>query len=57
MNVYEQNGYENRKDYLENQADWFGIDIATVNELASILGESEDFDGLVTSLEDMSNGY
>ena len=52
--IYDQNGYDDRKQYLECQADWFGVDLDTVNELASILGESEDFDGLITSLEDMS---
>lgn len=57
MSIYEENGYENRKDYLECQADWYGIEVSKVMYLAEILGENEDFDGLVTSLEDMSNGY
>lgn len=57
MNIYQENGYDNRKDYLECQADAYGIEMETVQYLADILGESEDFDGLVTSLDDYSNGY
>ena len=53
MSIYTENGYENRKDYLNNLADDMGIDRETVYQIASILGSSEDFDGLVTSLEDM----
>lgn len=56
-NVYERNGYENRKEYLENLADEYGIDKGTVFEMASILGENEDFDGLVTTIEDYLDGY
>lgn len=52
MNDYTANGYPNRHAYLEALADDFGIDQQTVFTLASILGASEDFDGLVTALED-----
>lgn len=53
-NVYTKNGYDNRKAYLTAQSDWFGVDLSTVFYLAEILGENEDFDGLISSLEDMS---
>lgn len=49
MNVYEQNGYEDRQDYLDCLADEYGD---MVYEIADLLGENEDFDGLVTTLED-----
>ena len=52
MNIYQENGYENRKEYLECLADDFGIDPQIVFELAYLLGQNEDFDGLVTMLED-----
>jgi hypothetical protein len=52
MSVYQEQGYESRRDYLESLADEFGIDPIVVFTLASMLGPSEDFDGLVTSLED-----
>jgi glycosidase len=54
MNVYQENGYENRKEYLESLAEDFGVDISVVYTIASVYGPSEDFDGLVTALEDYS---
>jgi hypothetical protein len=54
MSIYTENGYKNRKDYLNNLADEMGIDHETVFFYASVLGPDEDFDGLVTSLEDMA---
>ncbi len=56
-NVYTMNGYKNRRDYLENLALDMGIEKDIVFSLASLLGSVEDFDGLVSSLEDYSEGY
>jgi hypothetical protein len=53
MNTYEKNGWDDRNDYLRGQAENYGIDFATVQFLADTLGESEDFDGLISSLEDI----
>ena len=50
-NVYEQNGYKNRFDYLKSLSEEYGIEVSTVFAIASVLGENEDFDGLVSSLE------
>lgn len=50
--VYEENGFKNRKEYLIDLADTYGVDKKQVFMLASMLGESEDFDGLVTSIQD-----
>ena len=55
-NVYEMNGYADRQDYLDDLADNLGIDASIVSALADLLGETEDFDGLVTSLQDFG-GY
>jgi hypothetical protein len=55
MNIpteYQLNGFADRKEYLESLCEEYPRDI--VYALASILGSSEDFDGLVTSLEDYS---
>jgi hypothetical protein len=53
MSVYTDNGYKNRADYLAYLADDFGVSLATVEALSDALGgENEDFDGLVTELED-----
>ena len=51
-NVYVRNGYENRDDYLDSLADNFGMNEYIVHEMADILGENEDFDGLINELED-----
>jgi hypothetical protein len=37
MNVYQENGYENRKDYLESLAEDFGVDISVVYTIASCI--------------------
>jgi hypothetical protein len=55
-NVYEMNGYSDRQDYLNDLADNMGLDKSIVFALADMLGENEDFDGLVTSLEDFNCG-
>ncbi|WP_196160910.1 RNA polymerase [Reinekea sp. G2M2-21] len=52
MNIYHENGFQNRKAYLESLADNFELDLDTVMLAASMLGPEEDFDGLVTTLED-----
>lgn len=50
-NVYIKNGYKNRKDYLKSLAEEYDVDYATVYSLANILGENEDFDGLISELD------
>lgn len=54
MTIYQENGYKNRKDYLECLADDYGVDYETVVMFADLNGPSEDFDGLVSALEDYS---
>ena len=49
---YQDSGYANRREYLESLADEYGIDKKIVFALADALGPNEDFDGLVTELED-----
>jgi len=57
MNYYIENGFKNRKDYLNSLAEDFEIARATVYMMAGLLGESEDFDGLITSLEDYLEAF
>jgi hypothetical protein len=52
MNVYKEQGYESREDYLRQLAAENGADVDVVFALADVLGPDEDFDGLVTSVED-----
>ena len=52
MSIYEKNGYSDRRAYLVDLADQYGVDYETVSTLANVLGEDEDFDGLINELED-----
>ena len=52
MSVYTEQGYESRRDYLNSLADDYGIPRETVYMAADLLGPPEDFDGLVTLLQD-----
>lgn len=51
--IYQMNGYKDRNDYLRLLAEDFGVDLDTVKALADLLGPNEDFDGLVSQLEDL----
>lgn len=52
-NVYRDRGYVDRDDYLSCMADDYGVPIETVTLLADLLGPNEDFDGLISALEDV----
>jgi hypothetical protein len=54
-NVYTSCGYKDRDDYLTSMSVDFNIDEDIVKTLADTLGSNEDFDGLVSTLEDMKN--
>ena len=56
MTIYQEHGFESRKEYLLDLADNMGMDASIVFALADMLGSNEDFDGLVTSLEDYAVG-
>lgn len=51
--AYKREGFVSRQEYLQNLADNAGLDLNTVIALADILGPNEDFDGLVSTLEDL----
>jgi hypothetical protein len=50
--IYQRKGYKDRHDYLTSLADEYGIDTGVVLAMADMMGESEDFDGLLNILED-----
>lgn len=52
--IYKENGFGYRNDYLKSLADNNGVDYSVVSSMAEVLGENEDFDELVTALEDFS---
>ena len=47
---YQENGYKNRYEYLESLREQYGEE--KVNALLTVLPPSEDFDGLVTELQE-----
>lgn len=57
MTIYQENGFKNRKDYLISLSDEYGVSQDKVFLLAQLLGSSEDFDGLISSVQDISEGY
>jgi hypothetical protein len=51
--IYNLNGFEDRDAYLDSLRDEYGTE--AVDMASSVLPESEDFDGLITMLEDMAD--
>ena len=54
MCIYTEQGYEDRRDYINSLADDLGVPRRLAIAAANALGPNEDFDGLVTTLEDYS---
>jgi hypothetical protein len=52
--VYEDNGYKNRTEYLWSLTEDHNVSIGTVHLYSDLMGPSEDFDGLVSSLAEHS---
>ena len=50
--VYEDNGYKNRTEYLWSLTEDHNVSIETVRLYSDLLGPNEDFDGLVSALEE-----
>jgi len=55
MTIYQEMGYENRKDYLKGLADDYLVPLDIVYTAAQMLGPDEDFDGLVTTIQDYAD--
>ena len=56
QDVYQENGYDDRDDYLRSLAEDYGVQLDAVMAMAEVLGPEEDFDGLVSNLEDAMYG-
>ena len=56
IEVYQENGYDSREDYLNSLSEDYGVPIDAVYALADVLGPDEDFDGLVSNLQDAMCG-
>lgn len=55
--TYTDLGYKDREGYLKSLAYDYDVDINTVKELAYALGPEEDFDALVSEIEDLADDY
>ena len=53
MNIYQENGYKNRDDYLDSLIGNYGVEPCLISAAAEMLDPGEDFDGLILSLEDL----
>ena len=51
MSIYQTKGFANRTEYLNNVALDLNIPQENVFSMAEMLGEEEDFDGLISTLE------
>lgn len=52
LEPYIEKGYSGRIEYLDSLAEEHGLDRESVIGLAQALGPNEDFDGLVSTVED-----
>lgn len=52
MSIYEDKGYEDRAEYLEELSLDHEVSMETVLLYSDMLGPNEDFDGLVSALRD-----
>jgi hypothetical protein len=57
VNTYQENGFDDRDQYLSYLSDEYEVPYYIVYAVADMFGESEDFDGLVTELENLSDEY
>lgn len=53
MNVYQQHGFDSRRAYLTSIAEDYGVRESAVFLLSQMLGCEEDFDGLISHLDDL----
>jgi hypothetical protein len=51
-NIYQENGFSNRYEYLSDLADQYGLSMYVVGAISEMVGECEDFDALPTTLDD-----
>ena len=54
LSVYQEHGFADRDAYLADLALNTRLEPEIVQTMADVLGPSEDFDGLVTTLEDIA---
>ena len=53
QNAYVAHGFADRSEYLRDVAENYGLPLRTVRMLADMLGEIEDFDGLISHINEL----
>lgn len=56
MSICKEQGFESREDYLLGLAEDYGVPYSKVQFMADIFGPNEDFDGLVSAVQDYADG-
>jgi hypothetical protein len=54
-NPYLERGFASRAEYLKSLSEEYEVGIEEVQAIADLLGPTEDFDGLVSALEDFTS--
>jgi hypothetical protein len=57
MDQYQAMGFKDRLTYLESLARDFDLPMMTIKQAAVLLGSDEDFDGLISHLEDIAYAH
>lgn len=57
LEIYKENGYNSREEYLQSLAEDYSVGIHVVYNLADMLGPNEDFDGLINALDDYADMF
>ena len=55
LSNYQLKGYADRAAYLRSVAEDYDVPLYQVLAIADLLGPSEDFDGLLVEVDDLSN--
>lgn len=50
---YLRHGYSSREAYLNYLAEEYDVEVSVVNDLSNFIGQDEDFDRLISALDDM----
>jgi len=53
---YQEHGCSSRTEYLQRVSEDYGVALDAVEAVAQLLGPNEDFDGLISMVQDMDEG-
>lgn len=53
--IYQEHNCADREAYLKMLSKQYGVDLSIIEALTDVLGPNEDFDGLISELENISS--